>query len=154
MSDRLFNEAGTLRDHPVFWNVQQSLFCGSCMSSSSSIPSSSPCKSSFLPKWQANFIRSLLDAYHSLEVIGASRSRHWSIPERILGTEDTPLEACFLLGKTGFWPKNILCLDYWQMHGIQIGQAGYKKKTTKPCQDRERQFWKFFLPLKMVCQLH
>ena len=37
-----FCEAGILKDHPVFWKVQQSLFCGSCMSTSYSIPSSSP----------------------------------------------------------------------------------------------------------------
>ena len=64
MSSRLFHEAGTPKDHLTFRLVQQSFLCGSCMSSSSS----SPGKSSFLPKWLANSIRSIFDIHHLLEV--------------------------------------------------------------------------------------
>ncbi|CAO2634651.1 hypothetical protein LEMLEM_LOCUS22742 [Lemmus lemmus] len=43
MSGRLFHEAGTLKDHPtLFWQVQQSFSCGSCMFSLHRILSNSP----------------------------------------------------------------------------------------------------------------
>ncbi|KAM7316235.1 hypothetical protein ACRRTK_024915 [Alexandromys fortis] len=42
MSGSFFCEAGTLKDHSVFWKVLRSLFRGSCLSSFYSIPSSSP----------------------------------------------------------------------------------------------------------------
>ncbi|XP_041911393.1 acylphosphatase-2 isoform X1 [Arvicola amphibius] len=40
MTGSFFCEAGTLKNHPIFWKVQQSLFCGSCMSSSYTIKQS------------------------------------------------------------------------------------------------------------------
>ena len=68
MYDRLFHEAGTLKDCLTFRQVHQSFFYASCMSRTYSITSSSPGKSSFLPKCLTNSIRSLFDAHHPLEV--------------------------------------------------------------------------------------
>ena len=66
---RLFHEAGTLKDCLTFFRqLQQSFFCGSWMLSSYGITSSRPGKSSFLPKWLTNYIRSLFDAHNPLEV--------------------------------------------------------------------------------------
>ena len=81
MSGSLFHE---LRICLTFFSqLQQSFLYGSCISSSCSIISSSPGKSSFLPKWLINSIRRLFDAYLPLEVIGVSRSRHVSCqPEK------------------------------------------------------------------------
>ena len=64
MSIRLFHEAGTPKDHLTFRQVQQSFLCGFFVSSLCN----SPGKSSFLPKWLTNSIRSLFDAHLSLEV--------------------------------------------------------------------------------------
>ena len=80
MSGRLFHKAGTLKEHLTFRQVQPSFLCGSCMSSSYNIRRSSPGKSSFLPKWLTNAIRSLFNAHLPLEVIGATRSRCNSLP--------------------------------------------------------------------------
>ena len=59
--------------------VQQSFLCGFCMSSSYSIESSTPGKSSFLPKCLTNSIRNLSNAHLPLEVIGAARNRYVSL---------------------------------------------------------------------------
>ena len=64
MSRRLFHESGTPKDHLTFRQVQQSSFCGFSVSSLYN----SPGKSSFLPKWLTNSIRSLFDAHLPLEV--------------------------------------------------------------------------------------
>ena len=67
MSCRLFYEAGTLKDCLTFSQVQESFLCGSCMSSSYSIASSSPGKRSFLPKWLGNSLRSFFNAHSPFE---------------------------------------------------------------------------------------
>ena len=64
MSRRLFHESGTPKDHLTFRQVQQSSLCGFSVSSLYN----SPGKSSFLPKWLTNSIRSLFDALLPLEV--------------------------------------------------------------------------------------
>ncbi|CAO2639376.1 hypothetical protein LEMLEM_LOCUS24893 [Lemmus lemmus] len=38
--------------------------------------------------------------------------RHQYIPQRMLSREDTPLGACFLLGKTDLWARNCPCNDH------------------------------------------
>ena len=70
------HEAGTPKDRLTFLRqVQQSFLCGSYMSSFYSILSNSPGKSSFLPKWLANSLRSLFDVHLPLEAIEAARCR-------------------------------------------------------------------------------
>ena len=64
MSGRLYHESGTLKIHVTFRQAHQLFLCGSCMSSSSSSPS----KSSFLPKCLTNSIRSLFNVHHPLKV--------------------------------------------------------------------------------------
>ena len=84
MSGRLFHEAEILKDYlTLFRQVQQSFFCGSSMSSSYSILFSSSGKRSFLHKWLENSIDSLFNSHHSLEIIGAARSRHVSLPKKV-----------------------------------------------------------------------
>ena len=68
MSGRIFHEAGTPMNHLTFMQVQQSFFSWSCMFSLYSIISSSPGKTSFLPKWLTNAIRSPFSVYHPLKV--------------------------------------------------------------------------------------
>ncbi|KAM7318210.1 hypothetical protein ACRRTK_022947 [Alexandromys fortis] len=64
MSHRHFYESGTPKDHPTFWQVQQSSLCGFFKSSLYN----SPGKSSLLPKWLTTSIKSLFDAHHPQEV--------------------------------------------------------------------------------------
>ena len=64
MSCILFHESETTKDQITFWQVQQSFLCGFfvfslCISTG---------KSSFLPKWLSNSIRSLFNAHLPLEV--------------------------------------------------------------------------------------
>ena len=68
MSCRLFHEAGTPKNGLAFRQVQQSFLCGSCVSSSYIIASSSPEKSNFLPKWLTNAIRNLFNVHYALDV--------------------------------------------------------------------------------------
>ena len=64
MSCRLFHEAGTLKDHLTFKQVQQSSLCGFFVSSLCINPG----KSNFFPKWLTNSLRNFFNAYHPLEV--------------------------------------------------------------------------------------
>ena len=74
--------------------------------------------------------------------------QNWCIPERMMSTEDTPLGACFLLGKSGLWSKKCPCLSHWQNK--------YPEMDKQDCQilpRHDKLVLENFLPLKMFCKL-
>ena len=63
------------------------------------------------------------------------------------------LKLVFFLAKLVFGKgtAHVLALD--KMHSVWHGQAGYKKKDCQTLPRQGKVVLKFFLPLKMVCQL-
>lgn len=50
-----------------------------------------------------------------------------------MGTEDTPLGAFFLLGKTDILTNDCSTLTPDEIHIVQTGKAGYKEKRLPNC---------------------
>ena len=53
--------------------------------------------------------------------------KHQIISKKDMGIKEPPFGVYFHCGKVSHWARNCPCLDSWQ-YGVQIGQAGYKRR--------------------------
>lgn len=70
--------------------------------------------------------------------------KHWSTPERITGTKDTPKELVFFLAKLPIGQRTALASKTDSKHVVQSETNRIQGKVTaEPCQDRAGQSFKF-----------